>query len=94
MYFLLQPYTYQIVALPRLAAPAQTWKPTTANTNTFMRTTAAVASVQIKLGSVLLVSSAQQMGPDCGSQCTPHFALQKAVAARVSGGDSFVKTQY
>ena len=48
---------YQSAALPPLAAPAQTWKPTTANMNTFMATTAAAASVRIHIGSALLVFS-------------------------------------
>ena len=75
---------YQSAALPPLAAPAQTWKPKTANTtciNTLTRN-AAAASV----GTALLVSSTQQLDPDFGSI---HFALQKAVAPRVSGGDRF-----
>ena len=77
---------YQSVALPPPAAPAQTWKPKTASINTFLAITAAAASVQIHLGSALLVSSTQQLESDSGGQ---HFALQEAVAARVSGGDRF-----
>ena len=76
---------YQSAVLPPLAAPAQTWKPTTANINMNMATTATAASVQIQVGSALLVSSIQQLEPDSGSQKS-HFALQKAVAATVSGG--------
>ena len=79
---------YQSAALPPLVAPAQTWKRTTANTNTFMETTAAAASVQIHIGSALLVFSTQQLEPDSGSQQT-HFVLQKAVAARVSRWEKF-----
>ena len=58
---------YQSAALPPLAAPVQTWKPTTANMNTF-KTTAAVASVQIHSGSALLVFLTQQLEPDSGSR--------------------------
>ena len=41
---------YQSAALPPLAAPAQTWKLTTANMNTFLASSAAAASVQIHIG--------------------------------------------
>ena len=61
-------FFYQSVALPPLAAPAQTWKPTTANMNTFTMTIAAATSVQIHSGSALLVSSTQQLEPDSGSR--------------------------
>ena len=73
--------------MPPLAAPAQTWKPTIANIN--LASTAAVASAQIHLGSALLVFSTQQLDPDSGRRS--HFALQKAVAVKVSGGDRFGK---
>ena len=57
---------YQSAALPPLAAPAQTWKPTSANMNTSMTlTTAAAASVEV--GSALLVFSTQQLEADSGS---------------------------
>ena len=62
-YFIL----YQSAALPPLAAPAQTWKPRTANMNT-LASTAAAASAQIHLGSALLVFSTQQLELDSGSQ--------------------------
>ena len=66
---------YQSVALPPLVAPAQAWKPKSANMNT-LASTAAVASAQIRLGSSLLVFSIQplqlELEPDSGSQ---HFAL-------------------
>ena len=78
------------MALPPLAAPAQTWKPTTANMNTFLLTTAAAASVQIQVGSALLVSSTQQLEPNIGSQ-KAHFALQMAVAVKVSDNMKMVK---
>ena len=41
---------YQSAALPPLAAPAQTWKLTTANMNTFLASTAAAASALIHVG--------------------------------------------
>ena len=72
--------SYQSAALPPLAAPAQTWKPKTANMNT-LATIAAAASAL--LGSALLVFSIQQLELEHGSQY--HFALQEDVAARVSG---------
>ena len=74
---------YQSAALPPLAAPAQTWKPKTAKMNTFT-STAAAASVQIHIGSALLVFLIQQLELEHGSQY--HFALQEDVAARVSAG--------
>ena len=80
---------HQSAALPPLAAPAQIWKPTTATMITFM-TTAAAASVQIQVGSALLVSSTQQLEPNIGSQ-TSHFALQMAVAMKVSDNMKIVK---
>ena len=58
---------HQNVALPPPVAPAQTWKPETANMNTFIATTAAAASVRIHSGSALLVFSTQQLEPDSGS---------------------------
>ena len=64
-------FFYQSVALPPLAAPAQAWKPKSANMNT-LASTAAVASAQIRLGSSLLVFSIQPLEPDSGSQ---HSAL-------------------
>ena len=64
--------SYQSVALPPLAAPAQTWKLKTANMNT-LAIIAAVASAQIHLGSALLVFSIQQLELEHGSQY--HFAL-------------------
>ena len=74
--------------MPPLAAPAQTWKSTTAKING-LATTAAVASAQIHLGSALLVFSIQQLELEHGSQY--HFALQEDVAARVSGEKEIVK---
>ena len=56
---------------------------------THWRITAVAASVWIHSGSALPVSSTQQLEPDSGSRY--QFALQKAVAARVSGGDRFDK---
>ena len=82
---------HQSAALPPLAAPAQIWKPKTATMNTFLLTTAAAASVQIQVGSALLVSSTQQLEPNIGSQCTHHFALQMAVAVKVSDNMNMVK---
>ena len=82
-------YIYQSAALPPLAATAQTWKPTTAKMNT-LSTTAAAASVQIQVGSALLVSSTQQLEPNIGSQKS-HFALQMAVAVKVSDNMKMVK---
>ena len=58
---------YQSAALPPLAAPAQTWKPRTANMNTLLAIIAAAASAQIHLGSALIVSLTQQLEPDFGS---------------------------
>ena len=78
---------YQSAASPSLAASAQTRKPTNANMNTSMATTAAAASAKIHLGSALLVFSTQQLDPDSGSQKT--HVLQKSVAAMVSGGARF-----
>ena len=80
----------QSAALPPLAVPAQTWKPTTAKMNLWLTSTAAAASAQIHLGSALLVFSTQQLELDSGSQS--HSVLQKAVAVKVSGGCSW--TQY
>ena len=86
---------HQSAALPPLAAPAQIWKPTTAKMNTFLKmitfmTTAAAASVEIQVGSALLVSSTQQLEPNIGSQKS-HFALQMAVAMKVSDNMKMVK---
>ena len=69
----------QSAALPPLAAPAQTWKPTTAKPST-LASTAAAASAH--LGSALLVSLIQLARLDSGRSL--HFALQKAVAVKVS----------
>ena len=84
---------HQSAALPPLAAPAQTWKPTTATMNTFMTATAAAASVQIQVGSALLVSSTQQLEPNIGSQKS-HFALLMAVAVKVSDNMEMVKISF
>ena len=83
---------YQSAALPPLAAPAQTWKPTSANMNTFMATTAAAASAQIQVGSALSVFSIQPPELESGSQSIRHFAQLKAVAARVSDRELFFFT--
>ena len=82
---------HQSAALPPLAAPAQIWKPTTAKMNTFLATTAAAASAQV--GSALLVSSTQQLEPNIGSQKS-HFALQMAVAVKVSDNMKMVKISF
>ena len=74
--------------MPPLAAPAQTWKPTTANMKT-LAIIAAAASAQIHLGSALLVFSIQQLELEHGSQY--HFALQEDVAMRVSGDKKLTK---
>ena len=63
---------FQSAALLLLGAPAQTWKPKTANMNT-LAIIAAAASAQIHLGSALLVFSIQQLELEHGSQY--HFAL-------------------
>ena len=73
---------YQSVALPPLVAPAQAWKPKSANMNT-LASTAAAASAQNQLGTSLLVFSIEPLESVSGSQ---HFALTTA-AARVSDGD-------
>ena len=73
---------YQSAALPPLGAPAQTWKPKTVNINT-LASTAAAASVQIHIGSALLVFLIQPLELGHGNQQT-RFALQKAAASRVS----------
>ena len=78
---------YQSVALPPLAAPAQTWKPTTATLDT-LGSNAAAASAQIHLGSLWLVSLMLPLGQDSGSL---HFVLHKAVPARVSGEEKTFK---
>ena len=46
---------------------------------------AAVVAVTLTQSLVLPTRS---LDPDSGSQCTPHFALQKAVALKVSGEKS------
>ena len=56
---------YQSAALPPLAAPVQTWKPKTANTNTWSMTAAAA---NVELGSALSVFLIQQLEQDSGSQ--------------------------
>ena len=74
---------YQSAALPPLAAPAQTWKPKTANTrHLLLANAAAAACAQMQLGSALLVSLTRPLQPDSG-KCL-HFALKAAVAARVT----------
>ena len=60
-------FVYQSVALPPLAAPAQIWKPTTANING-SATTAAAASALIHLGSALLVFLIQTLEKESGNQ--------------------------
>ena len=66
-------------ALPPLGAPAQTWKPTIAEST--WPNIAAAASVH--LGSALPAFSIQRLESASGSQWT-HFALQQAVEAKVS----------
>ena len=56
----------QSAALPPTAAPAPTWKPTTANMNFWLPSAAAAASA--RFGSTLLVFSIQQLEPDSGSR--------------------------
>ena len=75
---------YQSVALPPLAAPAQTWKLKTANM-ILLENIAAAANAQIHLGSSSNVSSIQQRVQSCGSQLsqTHKLVLQRAVAAKV-----------
>ena len=73
--------------MPPLAAPAQIWMLTTVNMN-ILAIAAAAASVQIHIGSALLVSLTPSLEINCGSH---NFALQEAVPARVSG-KLFVKT--
>ena len=81
---------YQSAALAHLAAPAQTWKPKTANTRQLLlANAAAAASAQMQLGSALLVSLTQPLEPDSG-RCH-RFALQTAVAATVSDLETVVK---
>ena len=74
---------YQSAGWHPLAAPAQTLKPVAADMSLLLANTVAAASAQP--GSALLVSLTRPLEPDSGSQCTPHFALQKAVAVKVSG---------
>ena len=57
----------QSAALPPLAAPAQTCKPTTANING-SATTAAAASALIHLGWALLVFLIQTLEKESGNQ--------------------------
>ena len=75
--------------MPPLAAPAQTWKHLTANTRLLAANAAAAASAQIQLGSALLVSQTRPLEPDSGRW--HQFALQTAVAARVSNVETFVE---
>ena len=76
--------------MPPPAAPAQTWKPKTANTRQLLLTNAAAAaSAQMQLGTALLVSLTQPLEPDSG-RCH-RFALQTAVAATVSDLETVVK---
>ena len=81
-FFLADCIFYQSAALPPLAAPAQTWKPTTAKPST-LASTAAAASAH--LGSALLVALNQLARLDSGRSL--QFALQKAVAVKVSCGN-------
>ena len=76
--------------MPPIAAAARTLKVTTANMNFWPATIAAAASAL--LGSALLVSSTQPPESDSGSRT--HFALQMAVAVKVSdeNGWLFMKT--
>ena len=74
---------FQSAALLLLGAPAQTWKPKTANM-TGLASTAAVANAQIHLGLALLVFLMQLLEKNFGSEHT-RIALQRAVASRVSG---------
>ena len=67
MLLLTDQISYQSVALPPLAAPAQTWKPKTVKMNT-LAITAAAASAQIRLCSALLVFLMQPLDPVTGSQ--------------------------
>ena len=60
---------------------------------TLLASTAAVASVQIQVGSALLVSSTQQLEPNIGSQ-KAHFVLQMAVAVKVSDNMKMVKISF
>ena len=81
---------YQSAALPPPAAPAQTWKPKTANTrNLLLANPAAAASAQMQLGSALLVSPTRPLEPDSG-RCH-RFAPETAVAARVSNVEKIVE---
>ena len=80
---------FQSAALLLLAAPAQTWKHLTANTRLLAANAAAAASAQIQLGSALLVSQTRPLEPDSGRW--HQFALQTAVAARVSNVETFVE---
>ena len=76
--------------MPPPAAPAQTWKPKTANTrNLLLANTAAAASAQMQLGSALLVSPTRPLEPDSG-RCH-QFAPETAVAARVSNVEKIVE---
>ena len=65
--------------MPPLAAPAQTWKPTTAKMNGSASTAAAASA---HLGSALLVFLIQPLEKESGNR--NHFVLQKAVAVMVS----------
>ena len=80
---------YQSAPLPPLEAPAQTWKHLTANTRLLAANAAAAASAQMQLGSALLVSQTRPLEPDSGRW--HQFALQTAVAARVSNVETFVE---
>ena len=55
-----------------------------------MVSSAAAASVQVHVGSALLVSSIQQLETNSGRQLTTHFALQKPAAARVNAEKEIV----
>ena len=69
----------QNAALPPPEAPAQTWRPTIAEST--WPNTAAAASVH--LGSALPAFLIQRLESAFGSQWT-HFVLQQAVGAKVS----------
>lgn len=73
------------------AVPAQTLKPT-ANTRLLLANAAAATSAQIQLGSAWPVSLTRPLEPDSG-RCH-RFALQTAVAARVSDLETIVKKSF
>ena len=71
------------------AVPAQTLKPT-ANTRLLLANAAAATSAQIQLGSAWPVSLTRPLEPDSG-RCH-RFALQTAVAARVSDMETIIES--